>query len=161
MASGKPWTEEEEAELRHLWSIGRSASMIAKEMGQGRSRNAIIGRLHRIGLCGVTRTARLNYRVKTGAARIRQPRAMFTPQPKPPRVYEPKPRPVDTAEPVALYTLETDTGAGCRWICGDPKAATATVCGHAIHERNWCAHHYARVYVPTPNPRLERLARVA
>lgn len=159
MAKGEKWTEEEDADLRYLWSIGKSASMIAQAMGKARSRNAIIGRLHRLGLCGATRTTRLNHRVKTGAARVRQPRAMFMPAPKPKRVYEPKPAP---SEPVALYTMTNDPGTGCRWICGDPRDLThAMVCGHKIHERKWCAHHFSRVYVAPTNTRLERLARVA
>ncbi|MBM3585088.1 MAG: global cell cycle regulator GcrA-like protein [Alphaproteobacteria bacterium] len=43
------WTEEKTALLRQLWESGLSASEIAKRLG-GISRNAVIGKAHRIGL---------------------------------------------------------------------------------------------------------------
>lgn len=44
------WTEESTAQAAKLWAEGHSASRIAKLMGEGRTRNAIIGRIHRMGL---------------------------------------------------------------------------------------------------------------
>jgi len=46
------WSEEEDFELRRLWTDGFSASQIARALGSGRSRNAVIGRVHRLGLVG-------------------------------------------------------------------------------------------------------------
>ena len=43
------WTEERIALLRQLWEAGLSASEIAKRLGEV-SRNAVIGKAHRIGL---------------------------------------------------------------------------------------------------------------
>ena len=45
-----PWTKEKDAELRKLWEVdGLSARGIADAMGDV-SRNAVIGRLHRLGI---------------------------------------------------------------------------------------------------------------
>ncbi len=43
------WTDERVEMLRVMWSEGKSASQIAKELG-GITRNAVIGKVHRLGL---------------------------------------------------------------------------------------------------------------
>ncbi len=43
------WTDERIDRLRELWSQGITASQIADELG-GVSRNAVIGKAHRLGL---------------------------------------------------------------------------------------------------------------
>ena len=45
------WTEDRVAQLRQLWGSGKSASEIAEILG-GMSRNAVIGKAHRLGLSG-------------------------------------------------------------------------------------------------------------
>jgi GcrA cell cycle regulator len=51
---GKPerqmsWTDERVETLKRMWAEGQSASQIAKELG-GVTRNAVIGKVHRLGL---------------------------------------------------------------------------------------------------------------
>lgn len=53
------WTDERVDLLSRLWMEGRSASQIAGLMGGGLTRNAVIGKVHRLGLTG---------RVKASAA---------------------------------------------------------------------------------------------
>jgi len=43
------WTDERVETLRRMWGEGQSASQIAKELG-GVTRNAVIGKVHRLGL---------------------------------------------------------------------------------------------------------------
>ncbi|MGZ3217637.1 GcrA family cell cycle regulator [Paracoccus sp. T5] len=43
------WTDERVETLKRMWSEGQSASAIAKELG-GVTRNAVIGKVHRLGL---------------------------------------------------------------------------------------------------------------
>ena len=43
------WSEERVERLKKLWTEGQSASQIAKELG-GVTRNAVIGKVHRLGL---------------------------------------------------------------------------------------------------------------
>ena len=42
------WTEERVKKLTLLWKSGNSASKIAIELGEGVSRNAVIGKIHRL-----------------------------------------------------------------------------------------------------------------
>ena len=45
------WTEEREAKLKELWEKGHTASQIAEMLG-GTTRNAVIGKAHRLKLAG-------------------------------------------------------------------------------------------------------------
>src|SRR5205085_4411379 len=49
------WTDERIETLKKLWSEGLSASQIAAELG-GVTRNAVIGKVHRLGLSGRAKT---------------------------------------------------------------------------------------------------------
>ncbi len=53
------WTPEREDQLKKLWATGLSASKIAGRMGRV-SRNAVIGKIHRLGLVGRATTTRYN-----------------------------------------------------------------------------------------------------
>src|SRR5271170_891078 len=46
------WTDERVELLRQLWLDGRSASQISAQLGHGVTRNAVIGKVHRLGLAG-------------------------------------------------------------------------------------------------------------
>jgi len=48
------WTEEREQRLRKLWEKGYTASQIAKMLGEGTTRNAVIGKAHRLKLAART-----------------------------------------------------------------------------------------------------------
>ncbi|MBK1636335.1 GcrA family cell cycle regulator, partial [Rhodovulum adriaticum] len=50
------WTEERVETLKRMWAEGQSASQIAKELG-GVTRNAVIGKVHRLGLSNRAGTA--------------------------------------------------------------------------------------------------------
>ena len=47
------WSDERVEVLKKLWGEGQSASQIAKELG-GVTRNAVIGKVHRLGLSNRT-----------------------------------------------------------------------------------------------------------
>ena len=49
------WTDERVELLKKLWLDGRSASQISGELGGGVTRNAVIGKVHRMGLSGRAR----------------------------------------------------------------------------------------------------------
>lgn len=44
------WTDDAVAELRRRWEAGETASAIAKALGRRFTRNAVIGKAHRLGL---------------------------------------------------------------------------------------------------------------
>jgi len=86
------WTDERIEQLRQMWQNGHTASQIAETLG-GVSRNAVIGKAHRLGLQSRPSP------VKAGEADTSEtapkPAAAAAP---PPPVAEPRPAPV-TAEP--------------------------------------------------------------
>jgi hypothetical protein len=49
--AGMEWTEQRIEMLRRLWGQGQTASQIAAALG-GVTRNAVIGKAHRLGLTG-------------------------------------------------------------------------------------------------------------
>jgi GcrA cell cycle regulator len=92
------WTDERVELLKKMWGEGQSASQIAKELG-GVTRNAVIGKVHRLGLsnrAGPTPTPATP--AATGAAA--KPEAKAKPAPKPAEAKarpaaKPAPRPVE------------------------------------------------------------------
>lgn len=46
------WTDDRIELLRRLWLQGQTASQIAEQLGAGVTRNAVIGKAHRLGLSG-------------------------------------------------------------------------------------------------------------
>ncbi len=46
------WTDERIALLKKMWKEGKSAADIAKTLGKGVTRNAVIGKAHRLKLSG-------------------------------------------------------------------------------------------------------------
>lgn len=80
------WTDDRVELLKKLWGEGQSASQIAKELG-GVTRNAVIGKVHRLGLSNRA----------TAAGSKAEPKAKPAPKPK----VEPRPSPkTEAARPV-------------------------------------------------------------
>ena len=73
------WTDERVELLKKMWGEGQSASQIAKELG-GVTRNAVIGKVHRLGLSNrATSTAKPEAKAKPAAKADTKPK----PAPKP------------------------------------------------------------------------------
>jgi GcrA cell cycle regulator len=54
-----PWDEQRMEVLTRLWLAGETARMIAEKLGGGITRNAVIGKAHRLGLTGKHGSKRL------------------------------------------------------------------------------------------------------
>lgn len=91
------WTDERIATLRKMWEGGATASEIATELG-GVSRNAVIGKAHRLGLKARPSPVKANEKKKTAAPVAKKSAAPATPPA--PRAAEPVERaaPVEAAE---------------------------------------------------------------
>ena len=91
------WTDERITELKRLWSEGFSASQIAERLG-GITRNAVIGKVHRLGLSnragGSAPESRTEARTESRAEPAARPDA---PAAKP-AAAKPEPRPVPRTE---------------------------------------------------------------
>jgi GcrA cell cycle regulator len=71
------WTDERVELLKKMWGEGQSASQIAKELG-GVTRNAVIGKVHRLGLSNRATTT-----TKTESKAKPAPKAEAKPKPAP------------------------------------------------------------------------------
>ena len=133
------WSDTRVTALQSLWLDGLSASQIAKQLG-GLTRNAVIGKVHRLGLSGRRRPS------EPGRLE-RQPRPRT---PAPPRPLSakgrPKPPPLPSrSEPPpegpGLVSSMVQLGAhACKWPIGDPKSEAFTFCGRASEGRYCLAH---------------------
>jgi len=165
------WTDERVELLRQLWLDGKSASQISAQLGHGVTRNAVIGKVHRLGLAG---------RAKSPSSSASPPRAASAPRmsPRPAAssartavrgatalalASEPMldTRPVfqedDVVVPMSLRVTIIDLKeAMCRWPLGDPTSAEFRYCGSPSASGPYCAHHGKLAYQPVQDRRRER-----
>ena len=98
------WTDERIEQLKSMWEKGMTASQIAEELG-GVSRNAVIGKAHRLGL--QSRPSPVREGKDDGvvpAAAAPEPRAETAPRPAPPRPAPPAPERPAAAQPESPAT---------------------------------------------------------
>lgn len=154
------WTDERVELLRKLWTDGLSASQIAGELAEGITRNAVIGKVHRLGLSGRAKPAaslrprppkvvRQQPTIRTHVPMMRgnlafamAPQVMAVAQPRP--VAEVV---VPMNEPVTIMELREST---CRWPIGDPATTEFRYCGGeaAIGQGPYCRFHSRLAYQP-------------
>lgn len=156
------WNDERVEILKKLWSEGLSASQIASRLGSV-TRNAVIGKVHRLGLSGRATTSRM----KTHRPRPRMMNAKRAAQ---------KSRFQQSGNPAlrALYgqddvfvppveelviplaerkTIQTLVESSCRWPIGDPQAPEFHFCGkNKVTGLPYCEFHARRAFQP-PQPR--------
>jgi len=91
------WTDERIEQLKRLWENGMTASQIAEELG-GVSRNAVIGKAHRLGLQSRPSPVKVNEAATAAAA----PAAEAEPRPAPAPIaaHAPSPAPTPSAAPI-------------------------------------------------------------
>lgn len=94
------WSDERVELLKKLWSEGQSASQIAKELG-GVTRNAVIGKVHRLGLSNRNGSAASGAEAAPKAKPAAKPEAKSKAAAKPAAKAEPKPAPEPKEVPVA------------------------------------------------------------
>jgi GcrA cell cycle regulator len=167
------WTDERVELLKKLWGEGLSASQIAGELG-GITRNAVIGKVHRLGLSGRAKSVA----TPSVAPRPRKPRApshplttfrvagntalapvmeAAEPDVAPEPVVELKlvPKVSDFAcERVTIMELRESM---CRWPIGDPGREDFRFCGsRSCSGSPYCEHHAQIAYQPSSDRRRER-----
>jgi len=159
------WTDERVELLKKLWAEGLSASQIAAELG-GITRNAVIGKVHRLGLSG---------RAKSPSAAAARPRKARTASPVM-RVSRPvsrgntalahayeveieqEPAFLDNVIPLGQRrTILELNESTCRWPVGDPSSTDFYFCGgHAMPALSYCAYHCRIAYQPPSDRRRDR-----
>lgn len=143
------WSEERVALLRKLWTEGLSASQIAKQLG-GVTRNAVIGKVHRLGLAGRATPSRPAKRpVRTARPRIVGPTAPRMRLPSSvPHVVIPDLEPVRFADGKTATVLTLNESM-CKYPIGDPTDASFAFCGRASACGPYCQDHARLSYQPS------------
>jgi GcrA cell cycle regulator len=170
------WTDERVELLKKLWMEGFSASQIAGELGDGVTRNAVIGKVHRLKLSGRAKPASVAPRVRTtprsnGVRRItatagssrslggmsKERRMMSAPmigatalKMSPETVTEAyvAPQVQELFIPVEQrLTLLQLSEQTCKWPIGDPLTRDFYFCGqHSEDGKPYCEFHSRRAY---------------
>ncbi|MGD9670979.1 MAG: GcrA family cell cycle regulator [Hyphomicrobiaceae bacterium] len=154
------WTDERVELLKKLWSEGLSASQIAGRIG-GVSRNAVIGKVHRLGLSGRATTTRMkSHRPRprmsqTTAKRPQKARFAQVGNPALRALYQPDAEPFVPAQEELVIPLkerksiQTLTECNCRWPIGDPQHSDFHFCGKTkVAGLPYCEFHARRAYQP-------------
>ncbi|MGF1457021.1 MAG: GcrA family cell cycle regulator [Alphaproteobacteria bacterium] len=143
------WTDERVDLLKKLWADGLSASQIARQLGDV-TRNAVIGKVHRLGLSG-----------RGSPTRSERPRAVTVPKPQVKPVFL---KPVPVEKPVVLENGEFATNTTlkenmCKWPIGDPATPNFRFCGHQAKDGTpYCDAHARVAYQPMERRRAKRQA---
>lgn len=135
-----PWTPDRIEIIKARWAAGHSATQISMELGNNISRNAVIGKIHRLGLSGPN-TLGPN---RTTAFRSTLPRQSRHDAATPAKVFTP--RIVDAPAPEAIGAWE-DFSSGCQDIAEHPAFQPWRCCGQpraAIPGTRYCEYHHAR-----------------
>ncbi len=101
------WTDERIETLKTMWEAGQTASQIAEALG-GVSRNAVIGKAHRLDLQSRPSPVKPNEPAAPVAVAAEPEPAVAAPPPPPPLAPPARPEPAPVPEPVAAEVEEDD-----------------------------------------------------
>ncbi len=161
------WTEERVEVLTRLWKEGLSAAEIARELG-GVTRNAVIGKIHRLRLSGRAPAHGTAPRKKPAAPKAKA-QAPSRPVSRGATALkareEAAPAPAPKAKPAVAALVETPqkgritnimelTRSTCRWPIGDPGEEGFAYCGcQASTGSPYCEAHARMAYQQPPERR--------
>ena len=138
------WTDEKVAKLKELWGKGSTASQIAEIIG-GISRNAVIGKAHRLNLSAKiktrTATSNQNFQKSIDEKSIKSRRG---------RKSKFKSLIIEKDfEPENPKQLEQLDDSSCKWPIGHPDEESFYFCGRtSLKDFSYCKLHLLYAYQP-------------
>jgi GcrA cell cycle regulator len=152
------WTPERIGNLESLWAEGRSTAEIGRRLGV--SKNAVVGKAHRLGLPGrkspidAKRRQAKKDAAPAAASRTTTPRAKAAAQAAPataaPTAAATKPKAAAAAPAAAAARAKPSkahAGPSCQWPFGDPRLPGFHFCGAAsVSGKPYCDEHCAAAY---------------
>ena len=139
------WTDEKVESLKKLWGSGKTASQIAEIIG-GISRNAVIGKAHRLNLSAKiktrTATSNQNFNNSTNEKNIQAAKRGRKSKFKSliiEKDFEPE-------NPKQLEELDENS---CKWPIGHPDEKSFYFCGRSsLKDFSYCKLHLLYAYQP-------------
>ncbi len=137
------WTEEKVNKLKELWGKGSTASQIAELIG-GVSRNAVIGKAHRLNLSAKVKLRKLSYNTQVNENRLKNTSQKLSRRNKFRSLLLDKN--FEPAKNLNLEELEENT---CKYMEGHPNEKDASFCGRKTIEKfSYCPLHLIIVFQP-------------
>ena len=137
------WTDEKVAKLKELWGKGSTASQIAEIIG-GISRNAVIGKAHRLNLSAKIKTRLATNQNKDCYKSEKQEISKKSKRGKFRSLILSK-----DFEPAKNLQLEELTEQTCKYMEGHPNEASSSFCGRKTVEKfSYCPLHLIVVFQP-------------
>ena len=138
------WTEEKVSKLRELWGKGNTASQIAEIIG-GLSRNAVIGKAHRLNL-----SAKIKTRAATNNQNFENSLEKKNTRSRSGRKSKFKSLIIEKDfEPENPKTLEELDENSCKWPIGHPDEKNFYFCGRSsLKDFSYCKLHLLYAYQP-------------
>jgi GcrA cell cycle regulator len=147
------WTDERIAQLKAGWEGGMTASQIAEQLGEGVTRNAVIGKAHRLGLEARPSPVKAGEEVAEAAPAPVAAAAAAAPPPRPAPVAAPPAakatiakKPVRTGKAARTTLLDLNEKI-CKWPIGHPGDADFHFCGKPVQAGfPYCTEHCLVAY---------------
>ena len=138
------WTDEKVAKLKELWGKGKTANQIAEIIG-GLSRNAVIGKAHRLNLSAKIKTRYIssnknfeNSVENKNSKSLRGRRSRFKSL-----IIE---KDFEPENPKQLEELDENS---CKWPIGHPNEKSFYFCGRkSLKDFSYCKLHLLYAYQP-------------
>ena len=144
------WTDERIAQLKAGWEGGMTASQIAEQLGEGVTRNAVIGKAHRLGLESRPSPVKGGEEVVEAAPAPVAAPSVAAPRPTPPApapvVKAAAKKPARTGKAARTTLLDLNEKI-CKWPIGHPGDADFHFCGKPVQAGfPYCTEHCLVAY---------------